>query len=144
MLFLLQKLRYAWIGLMLMTPILTQAQTKEDSVLQVATLDKVVEYALVHQPAVQQAAADEEIADKVIKGKLADWFPQINFAANYQRNIDLQTSVIGGNPIRFGVNNTSSLQFTGIQNIFNRDVLLAASSASKVRILASQNTSRSK
>jgi outer membrane protein len=145
MLFSLHKLQlYTFAGLLGMTPMLTLAQTATDSVLQVATLDKVVEYALVHQPAVQQAAADEEIADKVIKGKLADWFPQINFAYNYQRNIDLQSSVIGGNIIRFGVNNTSALQFNGIQNIFNRDVLLAANTASKVRILASQNTNRSK
>src|SRR5688572_30144980 len=145
MLFSPQKIRlYACTGLIAIMPVLTLAQTTSDSVLQVATLDKVVEYALAHQPAVQQAAVDEEIADKVIKGKLADWYPQINFAYNYQRNIDLQSSVIGGNIIRFGVNNTSALQFNGIQNIFNRDVLLAANTASKVRILASQNTNRSK
>jgi hypothetical protein len=45
--------------------------------------------------AVQQAMTDEEIADKVIKGKLADWFPQINFAYNYQRVLDKQTAVFG-------------------------------------------------
>lgn len=56
----------------------------------------------------------------------------------------LQTSIIGGNPVRFGVNNTSSAQFTATQNIFNRDALLASSTASKVRIQAEQNTSRSK
>lgn len=126
-------------------PNITNAQeAPADSVLQTATLDKVVAYALLHQPVVQQAQIDEEIADKVIKGKLADWYPQINFSYNYQRFIDLQTSVIGGNVIRFGVDNTSSTQFTATQNIFNRDALLASSTASKVRIQARQNTSRSK
>jgi outer membrane protein len=118
--------------------------TPADSVLQAGTLEKVVQYALAHQPAVQQAQIDEEITNKVIKGKLADWYPQINFTYDYRRFIDLQSSVIGGNVIRFGVNNTSSTQFTATQNLFNRDVLLASSTASKVRIYASQNTSRSK
>jgi outer membrane protein TolC len=122
----------------------TNAQTAGDSVLQQATIESVINYALIHQPEVQQAQADEEIANKVIKGKLADWFPQINFTYNYQRFIDLQTAVIGGNEIRFGVNNTSSAQFNATQNLFNRDVLLASSTASKVRMLANQNTSRSK
>ena len=52
--------------------------------------------------------------------------------------------MIGGNEIRFGVNNTSSAQFKATQNLFNRDALLASSTASKVRMLANRNTSRSK
>jgi outer membrane protein len=122
----------------------TAQEATQDSLLQDASLDKVVQYALVHQPAVQQALTDEQITNKVIKGKLADWYPQINFAYNYQRFTDLQSSIIGGNLIRFGVENTSSTQFTATQNLFNRDVLLASSTASKVRIYSSQNTSRSK
>ena len=125
-------------------PLLTRAQTARDSVLQTATLDSVINYALTHQPVVQQAQIDEEIANKVIKGKLADWYPQINFTYNYQRVIDLQSAVIGGNLIRFGVNNSSSAQFSATQNIFNRDALLASSTASKVRILAGQNIAKTK
>src|SRR5918993_3768090 len=145
MIFSRQKLLlYAWTAFIGVMPTVAHAQTTTDSVLQVATLDKVVEYALTHQPSVQQAAIDEEITSKVVKGKLADWYPQINFSYNYQRFIDLQSSVIGGNVIRFGVNNTSAVQFNATQSIFNRDVLLAANTASKVKILASQNTNRSK
>lgn len=121
-----------------------QAQSERDSLLQVATIDNVVAYALDHQPLVRQAQIDEEITNKVIKGKLADWYPQINFSYNYQRFIDLQTAVIGGNTIRLGNNNTSSAQINATQNLFNRDALLASSTASKVRILAGQNTARSK
>jgi outer membrane protein TolC len=116
----------------------------KDSLLENATLDKIVEYALVHQPAVQQAQIDEEIANKMIKGKLADWYPQINFAYDYRHITDLQSSVIGGNIVRFGVENTSSAQFLATQNLFNRDAMLASSTASKVRIAANQNTSKSK
>jgi outer membrane protein TolC len=134
----------SWIALVLYIPSVAEAQTAEDSVLQVASLDKVVQYALTHQPVVQQAQVDEEIANKVIKGKLADWYPQINFTYNYQRFIDLQTAVFDGNVIPLGVNNTSSAQFNATQNLFNRDALLASSTASNVRTLANQNTSRSK
>lgn len=127
------------------SPMIGQSQSSAaDSTLQTATLDKVVQYALAHQPAIKQAEADQEITDKVVKGKLADWYPQVNFTYNYQRFIDLQTSVIGGNVVRFGVDNTSSVQFTATQNIFNRDALLASSTAAKVRALAVQNTSKSK
>jgi outer membrane protein TolC len=141
----LQKLKLpVRFALLFLTPILNYAQPASDSLLQVASLDNVIQYALTHQPIVQQAQVDEEIADKVIKGKLADWYPQINFTYNYQRFIDLQTAVFNGNVIPLGVNNTSSAQFTATQNLFNRDALLASSTASKVRILASQSTSSSK
>jgi outer membrane protein TolC len=135
-----------WIVLIaLLLPLKNYAQQPSaDSTLQVASLDKVVQYALKHQPAVQQALLDQDITEKVIKGKLADWYPQINFTYNYQRYFDLQSSIIGGNVVRFGVNNTSSAQFNGTQTIFNRDVLLASSTASKVRIQSEQNTARTK
>ncbi len=141
--FFVYRLFYCIILLILITP-RSEAQDTRDSTLQVATLEKVVDYALTHQPAVRQAQIDEEIANKIIKGKLADWYPQINFTYNYQRNIDLQTVVFDGRAVPSGVHNTSSTQFTATQNLFNRDALLASSTASKVRIQASQQTSRSK
>jgi outer membrane protein TolC len=85
---------------------------------------------------------DEEITNRVIRGKLADWLPQITANLNYQRFIDLQTAVFNGNTIPIGVTNNSYAQFTASQTIFNRDVLLAVRSASTVREMAAQNTSR--
>lgn len=140
----LQKLiRLNCIFLLGFIPLISAGQTT-DSLLQTATLDNVVHYALAHQPAVQQAQADEQIANKIIKGKLADWYPQINFAYNYQHFYDIQTAIFAGEARKLGVANTSSTQFTATQNIFNRDALLASTTASKVRFAASQNTSRSK
>ncbi len=104
----------------------------------------MVAYALENQPAVKQAQLDEEITRRIIRGKLADWYPQVDFGYNYQRNFELPANVIGGNVIRFGVFNTSSTQFTATQTIFNRDVMLAASTASKVKVQAGQNTAKSK
>jgi outer membrane protein len=115
-----------------------------DSTMQAASLDKVIQYTLDHQPAIQQARIDEDITEKTIKGKIADWFPQVNFAYTYQRVIDLQYTVFNGEAIPIGVFNTSAAQLTATQTLFNRDVLLASSTASKVRILADQNTSRTR
>jgi outer membrane protein TolC len=127
----------------LFTPKVGAAQNT-DSTLTTASLDNVIAYALENQPAVKQALLDEEITKRVIRGKLADWYPQVDFGYNYQRNFDLPANVIGGNVIRFGVFNTSSTQFTATQAIFNRDVMLAASTASKVRVQAGQNTAKNK
>src|SRR6186713_163706 len=121
-------------GLALTLPLFTNAQdVSQDSLLQVASLENVVQYALKHQPLVQQALIDQEITDRVIKGKLADWYPQINFVYNYQHNIILPQNIIGGNVVRFGVNNTSATQFNATQSVFNRDIVLASRTASTVR-----------
>lgn len=109
-----------------------------------ATLEQVVQYALEHQPALQQAELDRKITNKAIAGRLADWYPQLNFVYNYQRNIILQQSVIGGNVIKFGANNISPMQLNATQNLFNRDVVLASSTASQIRTQAEFNESRSR
>jgi len=141
------RMLYRLIILVLLLPMLAQAQEttpQPDSLLQDATLENVVQYALKHQPLVQQALIDEQITEKTIQGKLADWYPQVNFVYNYQRTFDRQTSIIGGTPVKFGVFNTSALQLNGTMNLFNRDVLLAASTASRVRQQARQNTQGTK
>src|SRR6185295_11706635 len=93
---------------------------------------------------VQQSLIDEKITDLEIKSKLADWFPQINFNYVYQRNFQVQTAIIGGNLIKLGVDNTSGLQFTGTQTIFNRDVLIANRTKGDVRLAAKQQTASNK
>ncbi len=129
--------------LAIVIPLLGRTQTT-DSTLTSATLNAVVAYALVHQPQVKQALIDQEITEKMIRGRLADWYPQLNFTYNYQHFTDLQASVIGGNVIRFGVNNTSSAQFNATQNVFSRDVVLASTTADQVRMQAALNTTRTK
>ncbi len=125
-------------------PIFAQSDSSQDSLLENATLDNCIQYALVHQPSIQQSLLDEEIANKEINSKLADWFPQIDFTYNLQHNYKLQTSVIQGNTVRFGVINTSSAQFSVNQTIFDRDVLLASSTASEVEKEAEQLTEKNK
>ncbi len=137
------KTQFLWaILLILFLPTVVNAQQTEplDSVLQSAPLDKVVQYALEHQPAIKQAEIDQEITNKIIKGKLADWYPQVNFVLNYQRLFDKQANIIGETLVRFGAYNSSSAQLSATQNVFNRDVLLASTTASKIRMQSSYNT----
>lgn len=112
--------------------------------LEQATLENVIQYAVKNHPQIQQSLIDQQIVENTIKSKLADWYPQINFNYNLQHNFVVQTSVIGGNPIKLGVSNTSATQFSVSQNIFNRDALLANKSQNDVRLQASQSTANAK
>lgn len=116
------------------------SQQAKDSLLQDATLKNIVSYAIRHQPLIQQSLIDETITSNSIKSKLADWFPQVNFNYSLQHNFQVQTNIIGGNPVRLGVENTSAAQFTASQLLFNRDVLLALRSKGDVQTQATQTT----
>ncbi len=129
---------------LILASIHTSAQSVNDSMLQDASLQNCIQYALRHQPSLQQSLLDEEITERQIKTKLADWYPQLNFNYNLQHNFQVQTSVIGGNPIKLGVDNTSSAQFAFTQTIFNKDVLLASRSAKDVRTRIRQLTTGNK
>ncbi|MFT4093470.1 MAG: TolC family protein [Niabella sp.] len=120
-------------------PVFAQAQTG-DSLQEAATLPAIIHYALINQPAVKQAAIDQDITDLQIKNKLADWYPQLNLGYTYQRNFQLPVSVVGGSPIHSGVYNSSVVQVTGTQNIFNRDALLASRTKTDVKLVAEKET----
>ena len=107
-------------------------QVQADSLLHDAGLAEVITYTLAHQPAIHQAAIDEEITALQIRSRLSTWYPQVNFNYLYQHNFRVATSIIGGNPVRLGVSNTSALQFAVSQNLFDRDVLLANRTKSTV------------
>ncbi|MES2005750.1 MAG: TolC family protein [Bacteroidota bacterium] len=120
------------------------AQTKPDSVLHDATLAGCVQYALTHQPVVQQSLLDEAIVEKQIQSKLADWYPQLNFNYNLTHSFALPVSYFSGGYVRTGTYNTSGLGLNVTQNIFNRDALFASKTANDIRQQAKQNTSFNK
>jgi len=123
----------------------TYAQaSSNDSLLTRADLPNLIEYALRRQPAIQRALIDEQTTELQVKSKLSEWLPQLNMNYNLQHNFQVQTSVIGGNTVRLGVENTSTLQFTANQTIFNRDVLLAKRAGGDVKLLSRQQTSRTR
>src|SRR5688572_18987814 len=106
--------------------LLASGQSFQDKELDEVTLQQAVEYSLKHQPVIQQSLIDQDITEANIRNRLADWYPQVNFNYNFQHNFKVQTTVIGENIVQLGVNNTSSLQFTASQALFNRDLLLAS------------------
>ncbi|MDP4264864.1 MAG: TolC family protein [Bacteroidota bacterium] len=142
----LKKGGYFALGVSLMVGFSSRiySQQSQDSLLQQATLPNVIQYALKKQPLVQQSLIDEKTTELQIKSKLADWYPQVSFNYLYQHNFQVPTSVIGGNPIRLGVNNTSAFQFTASQTIFDRDVLLANRTRGSVLQQSRQQTENTK
>ncbi|SJZ93951.1 Outer membrane protein TolC [Sediminibacterium ginsengisoli] len=136
------KLLYA--VLLIVNPLLSFSQQADTLSRQEATLGNIIKYALQHQPVIQQSLIDEQITETTIRNKLSAWYPQLNFNYSLQHNFEVQTSVIGGNPVRLGVSNTSAAQFTFTQNLFNRDALLAKRSQDDVRTQARQNTGNNK
>lgn len=130
--------------LLFLSPLLAFAQAQSDSLLTVASLENVVDYAIKHHPSIRQSEIDEYTTSLQVKSKLADWYPQINAVYNYQRNVQLQTLVTGLGTFRSGTNNTSSPQIYATQNIFNRDVLLASRTAQNVRANAKETTTSRK
>ena len=120
------------------------SQIRPDSVLHDASLAGCVQYALTHQPVIQQALLDEAITEKQIQARLADWYPQVNFNYNLQHNFELPVSYFSGGYVRNGTFNSSNIGLNVTQNIFNRDVLFASRTANDIRKQTKQNTSFNK
>ena len=133
-----------FISFILVSVLSAQSQSISDSLLRGGTLQSCVRYALTHQPQVQESLLDEEIAERTIQGKLADWFPQLNLNLNVQHNPQLPVAIVQGAPVNQGLANSSNIQFTASQTLFNKDVLLASTSANDVRTFSSQRTSSAK
>jgi outer membrane protein TolC len=104
-----------------------------DSLLEEGTLRNCVRYALAHQPSIRQSLLDEEIADRKINSKLADWFPQINLSLGAQHFYQIPVSIVGGTPVNVSLDNASTGTLSVTQTLFDRDVLLASSTAGDVR-----------
>src|SRR5436190_2443814 len=116
------------------------SQSSQNDSLPNATLPACIQYALAHQPHIQQSLLDEKIAKATIRTKLGDWFPQISLDAYYQHNIKLPTSFFNGAFIANGISNISCIALSGTQNMFNRDVLLAARTSGDIKKAYSQIT----
>lgn len=119
---------------------------KNDSLpsLQSADLQNCIEYALEHNPDIQNAKINQDVTETIIKSKLADWYPQVNFIYNLQHNFQLPTLNFNGNLSHSGTYNTSGANLGLTQNVFNRDVLLASRTSKDVRLSASENTEAQK
>jgi len=145
-LYIMRKILYVLLvssGSIILSPA-ANAQKTPDTVLQQATLPQVVDFALKHYPLIQQAMLDEQITDRQIRSKLADWLPQLNLNANYQNNFQLQKIYFNGGAVSSGAYNTSLINLGLTQNIFNRDVLLASRTKNDALKLSRQYTATDK
>jgi len=115
-----------------------QAQKQDTSTSK--TLEDCLVYALNHQTNIRQSMIDEQITEREIKVRLSDWYPQINFSGNYQRNFQRPTSIFNNGAQPVGTYYASGGYFGLNQTLFNRDVVLAAQSAGDVRLSAKQST----
>ena len=115
-----------------------------DSILETATLERCIQYAEIHKPIIQQSLLDQETTELSIKGKLADWYPQINLDYNLQHIFLLPTSFSNNNYFQSGTLNTSTAAFSVSQSIFNKDLLFARQSANEVRNQSKQSLETNK
>ena len=122
----------------------SQDNNRLDSLLKRGTLKDCVEYALNHQPLIQKSLLDEQITDHEINSKLADWFPQLNLNINLIHNYKLPVTIFQGNPAKVGLINTSGVDFSLTQTIFDRDVFLAASTSKEISRLMKNKTTFTK
>ena len=137
--------KFITVVVLIFLPVILLAQvTRQDSLLTEVTLANAINYAIAHQPQIQQSLVDEQVTEYTIKSKLSEMYPQLNFNYTLQHNFINQTTVIGGNLIRLGVGNNSAGQFTVNQAIFNKDVLLANRTRRDVRLQSSLFTSTNK
>ncbi|MBE7173850.1 MAG: TolC family protein [Williamsia sp.] len=134
----------------LVFPYGSYSQSKQDSVLRNASLADCIQFALKNQPLIRQAQIDEDIAENTIKSNLAGWFPQLSGGFLFQHYLKLPTSFFpdattgAKRPVQTGVKYTSNVQFQLSQSIFNRDLLLASTTARDVRRQARQTTTADK
>ncbi|WP_187444128.1 TolC family protein [Sphingobacterium phlebotomi] len=98
-----------------------------------ATLDELIDYALRNKIELRQAHIDQEIGERQIASALSGWFPQINASASLVHNIQLPAMVIGGETIRMGQNNTSTVGFQADQAILSPELFQASRAAKYIR-----------
>src|SRR5438132_459309 len=98
----MRNLFFFLVILFFIAPYFSFSQNAKDSLLSNATITNCIQYALRHQPAVQQSLINEKITDETIKIKLADWFPQLNLNYYLQHNLQLQTAYLSGNYVSSG------------------------------------------
>jgi outer membrane protein len=126
-----------------------KGQTRTDSLSGNASLDHCIYFALEHRPVLQQSLIDEQITENAIKNRLADWYPQIGTGLSVQHYFQLPTVFTIDNngakkAVTSGVSNSSLVQVTATQNIFNRDLLLARKTAGEVREQTREQTTYNK
>lgn len=145
------RLRSSLLVLISLLPAFARAQTADG--IQSLSLDDCINYAMVHQPALNQSLIGISIAKTTNAINLSGWLPQVNAAATATHYYQLPTSLVydtAGNlrgryiPTHTGVVNTVNPELTVSQTIFNPQLLFAAKAAHLYVQQASQITDSTK
>ncbi|RYY22546.1 MAG: TolC family protein [Sphingobacteriaceae bacterium] len=116
---------------LVLSPVYLKAQTRQDTLPPVVTLQECLRYALKNQPLLKQANIDQDINERNIDIALSAWLPQVNGTGNYQHYFQLASTPIFNSTTnttvvtQLGIKNTSTIGLGASQTIFNNDVLLA-------------------
>ncbi len=113
-----------------------------------------LKYASIHQPQLRASLVTQQIYDYQVKGALSEWYPQIMGNGELEHFFKTQESFVPNSLFTPGADgyktfpaNPSNLSFLGVgltQNIYNRDVMLAAKTAHNYRKFAAQSVDSTK
>jgi outer membrane protein len=140
--------------LFLVIPGFLSGQTARDTIPSKVTLSQCITYALANQSLIKQSLLDEEIAKRDIRIALSGWYPQLEFDANLQHNIQIPTAYYPdvSNPPTYApfipfpstATNGSTGMFSANQTLYSSNLLFAARTSKELRNQASENTINSK
>ena len=141
------KKRYCFL-LFLLVSCRVFAQNTTDSTDGKLNLVQCIRYALRNQPVYRQAYIDQQIAEKDIQIRFADWFPQISVGNTYEHFLKKSVSAFpnfsnpaaGRQYVATGVNNNNTLGLSATQSIFSNTLRIAGKTAGYYRSQARQNT----
>jgi outer membrane protein TolC len=120
--------------ILIIIPISTYPQNNvtSDSI-KTFTLEQCIEYALQHQPSLNQSIINQSIARTSNAISLSGWLPQLSLTGNLIHFNQLPTSLVasptGGGPLiptREGMSNTFIPEITASETIFDPQLLSAA------------------
>jgi len=131
---------------------LINGQTVRDTLPSRVTLAQCINYALANQALVKQSLLDEDITKRDIRIALSGWYPQLEFDASVQHNIQIPDSYYPNvsDPSAPGLYLPSASRyasagtFSAIQTIYNSNLLFAARNSADLREQASENTADTK
>lgn len=115
----------------------------------VMDMSSCLRYAVRHQPGIRASLLNQRIVDYNIKGALSDWLPQVNGNAEVEHYFQPTQTFFPDSLITPGTSgyttfpatpvNVSTLSLGVTQNIYNRDVMLAARTSKYYRRYAGES-----
>lgn len=123
--------------LLILSPYIYGQNSNANNHSEFLTLQQCIDYAMVHQPGLNQAQINVSIAKTTNAINLSGWFPQVSASGSLTHYFELPTafetntvSPTGPSiPVHTGISNNATPQINATQTIFNPGLLYAAKSA---------------